>query len=120
MLLTFQKKMADIFLIFLAILFMIWYIKSWMHPKDYPPGPRLPLPFIGDGYIFGTDIITGLQKIKKKYGPTCGFWLGNQRCVLLTDFDLIQDAMNKPETAARQQVAAASELNTFSRCFNRL
>ena len=84
-----------------------------MHPKDFPPGPRLPLPFIGDGYVIGNDIIPGLQKMKKKYGPTCGFWLGNERCVLLTDFDLIQEAMNKPETSARHQVAAASGWSIF-------
>ena len=99
--------MPEIFLIIIAILGLIWYIKSWLHPRNFPPGPRFPLPVIGDIYVIGTDFVKGLKKLKVKYGPTFGFWLGNQRCVVITDYDLLHDVMHRHETNSRQRLPAA-------------
>ena len=99
--------MLEIFLTFMAILSSIWYIKSWFHPKDFPPGPRFPFPIIGDLYLVGSDFVKGLKKLKEKFGPTFGFWLGTQRCVVVTDFELLQDVMNRSETSSRQKLPSA-------------
>ena len=37
-----------------------------------------------------------------KYGKVCGFWLGPQRAVVVADFEILQELLNKPETAGRQ------------------
>ena len=103
----FYPKMLEIFLTFIAILSSIWYIKSWFHPKDFPPGPRFPFPIIGDLYLVGSDFVKGLKKLKEKFGPTFGFWLGTQRCVVVTDFELLQDVLNRSETSSRQKLPSA-------------
>ena len=57
--------MLDSLLVFCVILIGFWYWKSFSHPKDYPPGPRLPLPFVGDGYVLGSDLDTGFKNLSK-------------------------------------------------------
>ena len=37
-----------------------------------------------------------------KYGKICGFWLGPQRAVVVADFEILQELLNKPVTAGRQ------------------
>ena len=98
--------MFDLLLIFIAILLIFWYIKSKKHPKDFPPGPRLPLPVLGDSYKLGTNFVSGLQSLTKKYGNIVGLWLGTNRAVVISDFDVLQDILNKNETAWRQHIPA--------------
>ena len=45
--------MLDLLFVFIFVLSFIWYIISISHPKKFPPGPRIPLPLIGDGYKLG-------------------------------------------------------------------
>ena len=45
--------MLDLLFVFIFVLSFIWYIISISHPKKFPPGPRMPLPLIGDGYKLG-------------------------------------------------------------------
>ena len=89
-------------IVFVLILAIAWYIKSWRHPNDFPPGPRLPFPLVGDGYLLGTKLSNGCSSLVRKYGKTVGLWLGPTRTVLITDFDTLQDILNLPETAARE------------------
>ena len=96
-------------LLVLIILGLIWYIKSSQHPKNFPPGPRFPLPLVGDAYQFGNDISGGLAKTMKKYGKISGMWIGNQRAVAIADFEILHDLMNKNETANRQKMNGAGE-----------
>ena len=99
--------MLDSLLVFCVILIGFWYWKSYRHPKDYPPGPRLPLPFVGDGYMLGSDLDTGFKNLCKKYGNICGFWLGLNRATFIADFDTLQEVLNKSETANRQTTAVS-------------
>ena len=89
-------------IVFVLILAIAWYFKSWRHPNDFPPGPRLPFPLVGDGYLLGTKLSNGCSSLVRKYGKTVGLWLGPTRTVLITDFDTLQDILNLPETAARE------------------
>jgi hypothetical protein len=47
----------------LIVLGVVVTISLWLyhkrHPDRFPPGPRFPLPFIGDGYILGRDMAQG-------------------------------------------------------------
>ena len=94
--------MLDFFLLFFTILIGCWYLKSYKHPKNYPPGPRLPLPFVGDAYVLGSDLDRGFKNLCEKYGSICGFWLGPNRAVFIADFETLQMVLNKSETADRQ------------------
>ncbi len=93
--------MIDVLLIFLTTLIAFCYWKSWSQPLKFPPGPRRPLPIFGDAYILGNDLVQGLSGLRQKYGKLVGFWLGPQRAVLVSDFELLQDLLSKSETADR-------------------
>ena len=88
-------------IIFILVLAIVWYIKKWRHPKDFPPGPRVPLPLLGDGYVLGTKINDGFSFLIRKYGKNVGLWLGPTRTVLIADFDTLQNILNLQETAER-------------------
>nr|AKH03520.1 cytochrome P450 3130A1 [Paracyclopina nana] len=96
--------MWDILVVFLAVLAVATYIKAWSHPKDFAPGPNLALPIVGNAWMFGPDLILGMEKLKSVYGNVVGFWLGPQRCVAVFDFDTLQDILSKPETTDRQAI----------------
>ena len=87
--------------IIIILLSLILYTKSRNHPKSFPPGPRFPLSFIGDTYTVGNDYKTGFHLLHKKYGTIVGMWMGRHRAVLISDFEILQDIMNKPETTLR-------------------
>ncbi len=48
-------------------LWLYCWSASRRHPPDFPPGPRLPLPLIGDAYVLGKDVTSGFRKLSKKY-----------------------------------------------------
>ena len=83
------------------LLLLILYRKSWNHPKSFPPGPRFPIPFLGDAYMIGNDYNTGFHLLHKKYGSFVGMWMGRHRAVLISDFEILHDIMNKSETTLR-------------------
>ena len=60
--------MLDSLLVFFAIIIGFWYWKSYRLPKDYPPGPRLPVPLVGDAYVLGSDLDRGFKSLFEKYG----------------------------------------------------
>ena len=85
----------------LAVLFLAYHIKKFRHPKDFPPGPRFPLPLVGDGYVMGSDITKGFYDLRKKYGDMVGLFLGKQRSVALFDADTIIEALAMDEISGR-------------------
>ena len=92
---------------FLLILLTVYHIKKSRLPKDFPPGPRFPLPFVGDGYILGSDVTTGFQKLREKYGETFGLFIGSKKAVVLYDPELIIKAMAMDEIAGRGNLGDA-------------
>ena len=67
--------------------------------------------FAGDAYILGKDTEKGFKNLILKYGKICGFWLGPQRAVVVADFEILQELLNKPETSDRQFWAAGGKMN---------
>ena len=63
--------------------------------------------FAGDAYILGNDIEKGIKNLTLKYGKMCGFWLGPQRAVIVADFEILQEMLNRNETSGRQIFAPA-------------
>lgn len=58
-------------------LVMYWY-RSTRLPDSFPPGPRRPLPVMGDAYVMGEDIVDGFEQLCKKV-----------RCIIFTSSDII-------------------------------
>ena len=94
--------MIDLLIVFVIFFSIVWFIKTCQHPKDFPPGPRLPLPFMGDSYTLGKNLDVGLSKLTKKYGSYVGFWLGPDRTILISDFDVLKDVLGQSSSSNRQ------------------
>ena len=93
--------MLGLIIVIFSTISLIWYIKVNSHPKGFPPGPRLPLPLIGDGYVLGKDFNLGFTKLISKYGKNVGLWLGSNRTVVISDFETLKDILNLNETSDR-------------------
>ena len=95
----------------LLLFSLLWYLKSRQHPKAFPSGPRIPLPFLGLTGDFAKD----MKKISDKYGDgnLCGFWLGNHRVVTVKNFEMIQFLFNHPNALGRQPIAANCKYINF-------
>ena len=65
------------------------------------------MPILGDAYILGNDLEKGFKNLTLKHGKICGLWLGPQRAVVVSDFEILQEMLNKPETSDRQIWAVA-------------
>ena len=80
-----------LFLVLFAItLFGIYWWISTRHPKDFPPGPRFPLPFLGDSLAFKGDIFVGPEELRKQHGDIWGLWLGPYRTVYIHDYEAMK------------------------------
>ena len=54
-------KNARPFIVIILVLLFVWYIRSFRHPKYFPPGLKLPLPLIGDAYLLGKNFSSGFN-----------------------------------------------------------
>ena len=92
---------------------IVLYLKSWQHPKNFPPGPRIPLPIIGHLYkLDKKDFPSSLRKLSYKYGKIFGLWFGGERCVMVADFDVIQDIMNRKEAVDRPPMQGGGKFHS--------
>ncbi len=44
-----------------------WLLVCRRHPRDFPPGPRMPVPFLGDTWAMGGDLPKGFTKMAEKW-----------------------------------------------------
>jgi len=98
--------MFDLLVVFAVFLLVLRYALSWAHPKGFAPGPRLPLPVVGDAYRFGNDLFGGIDSLQSRYGNVVGFWLGSQRCIAVFDHEILVNILSKSEFSDRQQTKA--------------
>ena len=75
----------------IVIFGLYWFIHSKQYPKNFPPGPRHFVPFIGDPlFAIGSDATAGFDLMHKKYGPIVGFNFGGRKLVSIGDLDILQ------------------------------
>ena len=98
-----------VLLVFFVTLLFVYYWQNWSHPKKFPPGPRIPLPLVGDAYILDKEVYKAFCDLVKKYGNFCGFWLGGQRAVVISDFKALSDILNMASSTGRQKFAVESK-----------
>lgn len=53
----------------------------------------LTLPVVGDSLVLGSNVISGLEQLTKKYGSTVGLWMGPFRTVVMADFNDVKNSI---------------------------
>ncbi len=91
---TAECKMLWAFVFATALTYYLyWIFVVKRHPPGFPPGPRFPLPLVGDWASLATKpTLNG--ELRKKYGGIYGYWGSSKRNVVVTDFSLIQVLKN--------------------------
>ena len=75
-------------------------ISLFSKKKNFPNGPRR-FPLVGSLFSMGFNLKVAFNKWRKKYGPIVGFYLGEQRCVLINDFDMLNEAFKDDRFCGR-------------------
>ena len=101
--------MLDTILVFILVILLFKFVRSFAHPKNFPPGPRYPLPIIGHGYLLSKKLNESLLNLASKYGNIFGMWLFGKRVVIIKDFEVIQTVLNKIETSSRESSEIAGK-----------
>ncbi len=89
-------------LAFVVVLLLRLYLNNVrVYPKNFPPGPRLPLPIFGDALAIGRELPPGLERLHKKYGNIIGFKLGKHFAVSISDYENMSELMFMKEFSGR-------------------
>ena len=40
---------------------VLWWVVATLPPKNFPPGPRFPLPVVGDALKIGKNLVKGTE-----------------------------------------------------------
>ncbi|EFO96652.1 hypothetical protein CRE_02665 [Caenorhabditis remanei] len=81
-----------IFLILAALALLYLFHLFYWKRRNLPPGP-LPLPLLGNLYLFTEDVKPGYklwEKLRSQYGPVYTFWISSLPMVLVADWKLIK------------------------------
>ncbi len=110
-----NEKMIGLIIVTVTLFVFWWWItKDRRYPKNFPPGPRSPLPLIGDAWCLGTDSYQAFKTLVEKYGPIVGIKIGETLTVILGSFDIIQDALGREEFSARPAFTGLQEVRGTS------
>ncbi len=67
------------------------------------------MPVIGDSYVMGGDALAGLELLRMRHGPVCGFWHGGQRAVAVADHAVLLEVGAKEEFSGHPDKIDAKE-----------
>ncbi len=96
--------MLHLAIVILLILVLWWFLVATKHPKDFPPGPRMPLPLVGDALAIGKNLPEGFDQLRKRYGNIFGLYVGNTRAVVVSDLDLIHEVGSNLAFSSRPEL----------------
>ncbi len=71
---------------------------------------RFTLPVIGNSLQIGSDMVKGFEEFRKKYGDVVGFFLGPDRAILVSDFNLIQELGSSQTFSDRMDLSASADI----------
>uniref|UniRef100_A0A8C5WIT1 Cytochrome P450 n=1 Tax=Leptobrachium leishanense TaxID=445787 RepID=A0A8C5WIT1_9ANUR len=79
--------------LFCVIYIIVCYVKIYKQKSQLPPGP-IPLPFIGNLLQIDThNIVTSLNKLKRKYGSVFTLYFGPNPGLVICGYDAIKEAL---------------------------
>ena len=74
------------------ILALVWYLKVFIRPKAFPPGP-IPLPVIGNIHLLGSEPHKACKKLSAKYGDVFSLFFGGYKVVIVSSIDAAKESL---------------------------
>merc|ERR1712158_240439 len=81
-------------------------------PKNFPAGPR-SFPLIGSLPSVGVDLKSAFQRWRCQWGDIVGFKMGSELAIVISDFDMLQEAFKDERFAGRPQNTQSSVFRAF-------
>merc|ERR1711899_102967 len=97
-----QEKM--LFFLQLAVIVFLFFVYNAKNekPKNFPAGPR-SFPIIGSLLSVGVDLKSAFQKWRCQWGDIVGFKMGSELAIVISDFDMLQEAFKDDRFAGRPE-----------------
>jgi len=89
-------------LLFLVSVLCFVYSARNATPKNFPAGP-CSLPLIGSLLSVGVDLKSAFQKWRRQWGDIVGFKMGSELAIVISDFDMLQEAFKDDRFAGRPE-----------------
>ena len=76
------------------------YLRRNKSLDNFPAGPR-SLPLVGSLLSVGFNLKDAFNRWRERYGDIVGFKLGDQQCVVINDFDILNEAFKDDRFCGR-------------------
>merc|ERR1711953_523294 len=101
------KRETDIemlFFLLIAVIILLFFVYNAQNekPKNFPDGPR-SFPLIGSLLSVGVDLKSAFQRWRCQWGDIVGFKMGSELAIVISDFDMLQEAFKDDRFAGRPQ-----------------
>ena len=93
-----------LFFLLLAVIVFLFFVYNAKNekPKNFPAGPR-SFPIIGSLLSVGVDLKSAFQKWRSQWGDIVGFKMGGELAIVISDFDILQEAFKDDRFAGRPE-----------------
>jgi len=93
-----------LFFLLLAVIVFLFFVYNAKNekPKNFPAGPR-SFPIIGSLLSVGVDLKSAFQKWRCQWGDIVGFKMGSELAIVISDFDMLQEAFKDDRFAGRPE-----------------
>ncbi len=89
-----------------VLLVVAFVARKWLQAQKYKdfngPSPFLSFPFVGHGYLLGSDPASKLHEMKRNYGDVFRLDVGDLPSVVFTTYEQIKEAFSKEVFSGRQ------------------
>lgn len=92
-------------------LIIIWFLKTWLNRRHYPPGP-FPLPFIGNLHLLRKDIHLQMDALAKRYGTIFTLWMADIPFIVITNIEIARKVTLNKKYANRLPLYVGEVLYT--------
>jgi len=103
-----------LFFLLVAVIILLFFVYNAQNekPKNFPAGPR-SFPLIGSLLSVGVDLKSAFQRWRCQWGDIVGFKMGSELAIVISDFDMLQEAFKDERFAGRPQNTQSSVFRAF-------
>ncbi|TRY72131.1 hypothetical protein TCAL_13034 [Tigriopus californicus] len=97
-----------LFFILVGVFYM-YYKRNFIRPPNFPPGP-FNYPILGGIPALGSNVLTGMIRLQSQYGKIFSVYMGTDKTVVIADYELAKEALNKDEFCLRPDIKALNDI----------